>query len=130
MQTGGAGWVWVRLWEGELWMQRGERDLAQGEPGEAELLARARRGDRAAFDALFDLNLPRVWARVAREIPERAEREAVVERIFQRAALAFEREGALVVEGGFAALLLALTKRELARTSPTRVAGRAWSSAS
>jgi RNA polymerase sigma-70 factor (ECF subfamily) len=49
---------------------------------EAELLARARRGDRDAFDDLVRLHLPRVWAVVWRMVRQREDTEDVVQEVF------------------------------------------------
>lgn len=49
---------------------------------EAELLARARRGDRDAFDDLVRLHLPRVWAVVWRIVRQREDTEDVVQEVF------------------------------------------------
>ena len=49
---------------------------------EADLLARARRGDRGAFDDLVRLHLPRVWAVVWRMVRQREDTEDVVQEVF------------------------------------------------
>lgn len=49
---------------------------------EADLLARARRGDRDAFDGLVALHLPRVWAVVWRMLRQREDTEDVVQEVF------------------------------------------------
>ena len=49
---------------------------------EAELVARARRGDRNAFDDLMRLHLPRVWAVVWRMVRQREDTEDVVQEVF------------------------------------------------
>ena len=52
------------------------------EAAEADLLARARRGDRDAFDGLVRLHLPRVWGVVWRMLRQREDTEDVVQEVF------------------------------------------------
>lgn len=50
--------------------------------GEARLVARAREGDRAAFDALVEAHLPQVWRVVWRIVRNDADAEDVVQDAF------------------------------------------------
>jgi RNA polymerase sigma-70 factor (ECF subfamily) len=57
-------------------------EAAAPEAAEADLLVRARRGDRDAFDGLVRLHLPRVWAVVWRMLRQREDTEDVVQEVF------------------------------------------------
>lgn len=52
--------------------------------GLARLVARARRGDRAAFGTLYDRLHPTVWGYVSRRVPNRQDAEDLVSRVFAR----------------------------------------------
>jgi RNA polymerase sigma-70 factor (ECF subfamily) len=58
--------------------------LPSDEPSgdEAELVRKARLGDRPAFDRLVELNLPQVWATVWRVLRHREDTEDVVQEVF------------------------------------------------
>ena len=49
---------------------------------EAELVRKAREGDRRAFDRLVELHLPQVWATVWRVLRHREDTEDVVQEVF------------------------------------------------
>ncbi len=75
-------------WRGMLLRVRRE-GVATSDSGETapvaaedELLARARLGDREAFDGLVRLHLPRVWAVVWRMLRQREDTEDVVQEVF------------------------------------------------
>ncbi len=57
------------------------RQAASGTP-EQELVARARDGDRAAFEALMNLHLPRVWRVAWRVLRHHEDTEDVVQEVF------------------------------------------------
>jgi RNA polymerase sigma-70 factor (ECF subfamily) len=64
-------------------VQRDSEDPApEAAPIEPTLVRRARDGDRAAFDRLVGLHLPRVWAVVARIVRNREDAEDVVQEAF------------------------------------------------
>lgn len=50
----------------------------------ARLVARASRGDRRAFGALYDALQPVIWAYVSRRVSTQADAEDLVSRVFQR----------------------------------------------
>ncbi|HVQ34639.1 MAG TPA: sigma-70 family RNA polymerase sigma factor [Candidatus Bathyarchaeia archaeon] len=56
------------------------RDAAADE--DADLVARAKGGDRRAFDALVERHLPRVWRVVYRVLRQREDTEDVVQEVF------------------------------------------------
>jgi RNA polymerase sigma-70 factor (ECF subfamily) len=58
---------------------------------EAELVRKARLGDRPAFDRLVELNLPHVWATVWRVLRHREDTEDVVQEVFVTAHRALPR---------------------------------------
>ena len=73
------------------------RDEAGPEPIEEILVRRARDGDRAAFDRLVGLHLPRVWAVVYRILRHREDTEDVVQEVFltaHRSLVEFRGEAA------------------------------------
>jgi RNA polymerase sigma-70 factor (ECF subfamily) len=58
------------------------RDEPEPEPIDDVLVRRARDGDRAAFDRLVGLHLPRVWGVVFRIVRNREDAEDVVQEVF------------------------------------------------
>jgi RNA polymerase sigma-70 factor (ECF subfamily) len=68
-------------------VRRDDAATSHGDDGvaaaaEAALIARARQGDRDAFDDLVRLHLPRVWAVVWRMLRQREDTEDVVQEVF------------------------------------------------
>ena len=59
-----------------------DSEEAASAAAEDGLLARARQGDREAFDGLVRLHLPRVWAVVWRMLRQREDTEDVVQEVF------------------------------------------------
>ena len=57
-------------------------NAADAPADEADLLARAKAGDRSAFDALVERHLPRVWKVVWRILRHREDAEDVVQEVF------------------------------------------------
>jgi RNA polymerase sigma-70 factor (ECF subfamily) len=82
------------------------------------LVERAMRGDRAAFDAIFDASLPAVYAFAARRSGGRHSAERLTGRILERAFREIEHYGGDVP---FAAWLLGIARevlREQHRSRP------------
>jgi len=75
------------------------------------LIERACEGDRAAFDVLYEIYFPRVYAFVARRIGNRADAEETVQEVFLGA---FSGLGSFRREGAFAAWLLGVARRTVA----------------
>lgn len=59
-----------------------DSEEAAAAAAEGALIARARQGDREAFDRLVRLHLPRVWAVVWRMLRQREDTEDVVQEVF------------------------------------------------
>src|SRR5262245_15884763 len=69
------------------------------------------RGDRAAFDRLYERYFPRVFAFVARRIANRADVEETVQEVFLGV---FSGLGSFRAEGAFAAWVLGVARRTVA----------------
>jgi DNA-directed RNA polymerase specialized sigma24 family protein len=92
--------------------QRADVDLARG----------AARAEPGSFELLFEDTFARTYAFVARRTPDRAAAERATQRILERVFLELPRyDGRLP----FSAWLLAIVKRDLARSAPQRAAAAA-----
>jgi RNA polymerase sigma-70 factor (ECF subfamily) len=76
-----------------------------------ELIERASRGERAAFEALYERYFPRVYAFVARRIDNRADAEDTVQEVFFGV---FSGLASFRGEGPFAAWVLGIARRTVA----------------
>jgi RNA polymerase sigma-70 factor (ECF subfamily) len=76
-----------------------------------ELIERASRGERAAFEALYERYFPRVYAFVARRIDNRADVEEIVQEVFFGAFAGLE---SFRGEGPFAAWVFGVARRTVA----------------
>jgi RNA polymerase sigma-70 factor (ECF subfamily) len=76
-----------------------------------ELIERAGRGERAAFEILYERYFPRVYAFVARRIDNRADVEETVQEVFFGV---FSSLGSFRREGPFAAWVLGVARRTVA----------------
>jgi RNA polymerase sigma-70 factor (ECF subfamily) len=91
---------------------------------DTRLVARAAEGDRDAFEAVYAASFPAVYAFAARRTRDRADAEALAERILRRVFAALP---AYSGEIPFAAWLLELAKqveRELRSAARRRLAAR------
>jgi len=75
------------------------------------LVARVRDGDEAAFEALYDRYLPRVYQFVGKRVSNRADTEEIVQEVFINI---FSSIGSFRGEAPFAAWVLGLTRRTIA----------------
>lgn len=80
-------------------------------PSDAELIARVREGDEAAFETLYERYLPRVYPFVSRRVENRADTEEIVQEVFINI---FSSIGSFRGEAPFAAWVLGLTRRTIA----------------
>lgn len=74
------------------------RGILRGMDEEADLVRKAREGDRRAFDRLVEIHLPQVWATVWRVLRHREDTEDVVQDVFvtaHRALSGFRGESKL-----------------------------------
>jgi RNA polymerase sigma-70 factor (ECF subfamily) len=76
-----------------------------------ELVERVCAGDRAAFDCLYEVYFPRVYAFVARRIDNRADVEETVQEVFLGAFSGIE---SFRREGAFVAWILGVARRTVA----------------
>ncbi len=78
---------------------------------EDALIARVRDGDEAAFEALYERYLPRVFQFVRKRVSNRADAEEIVQEVFINI---FSSIGSFRGEAPFAAWVLGLTRRTIA----------------
>ncbi len=86
-------------------------DLAVAAPTDEELVDRLRKGDREAFEHLYDRYLPRIYQYVDRRLRNRADTEETVQEVFFNVFNSIE---GFRGEAPFGAWVFGLTRRTLA----------------